>query len=191
VAVLATRLPCFLCFTQPLPAIRLCIPSMPISGCGTRVGRDHCWDLSSGLDVSGLDADFDLLVSSLVSLPFGSLAYDHYVAFITSSYSNRHHALLDTSDQHIKLRWFLGTTLPRTRLHCHCLRLFLFTLVGVNAMFSFDVSSWLSHFLEACRNKYVVVPVFLVCSAGIWSAALASSALKESDRWLQHLERTL
>jgi hypothetical protein len=80
-----------------------------------------------GLTVSGLNADFDLLVASLVSLAFGSLSYEHYVASITSSYSNRNHALLGTPDHHINLRWFLGTTLPRTRLHhchCHCHRLF-------------------------------------------------------------------
>jgi hypothetical protein len=36
-------------------------------------------------------------------------------------------------------------------------------------------------------HEYVVVSVLLVFSADIWSA-LASSALKESNRWLQHLE---
>jgi hypothetical protein len=83
-AVHATRLPCFFCFTQPLPAAWLCIPSNGANiwqwwYAGGTGSTQNCWDyLSSGLTVTtGLDADFDLLLASLLSLAFGNLSYDN------------------------------------------------------------------------------------------------------------------
>jgi hypothetical protein len=90
---------------------------------GGTESTQNCWDSSSGLTVSGLDADFNLFVASLVSLVFASLS-SHYVASITPSYSNRNHAI-----------WALRTN-TATHIHSlsqHCLAL---GSIGIAYVFS-------------------------------------------------------
>jgi hypothetical protein len=177
----------------------------------------NCWDLSGGLTVSGLDADFDHHNAVLKRYFLWQASYHwHSGAFhMLSMLMLLLHPQTGTNSP--TRFWALRTNTSAyvRSLTQHCLALgsiavsYVFSSLrrlAAIAMFAFDVSSWFLHFLQvvinappdsilqyipaAALHKYVVVPVFLVCRAGIWPA-LAYSALTESDRWLQQLERTL
>jgi hypothetical protein len=178
----------------------------------------NCWDLSGGLALGGLDADFDRHNHVLKRYFIWQASYHwHSGAFhILSMVLLLLHPSEGTQKPHERV-WALrtNTSVYYRSLAQHVLGLgaiataYVFsslrrlTAIG---LFAFDVSSWFLHLLQLCINappdsrlaripaftlhRYAVVPVFVMARLGIWPA-LAYSAMFDSGRWLDQLERTL
>lgn len=185
---------------------------------GGKGSTKNCWDLSGGLTVSGLDADFDHHNMVLKRYFLWQASYHwHSGAFHLLSMvlilMYRHQDIDDYTPRFMMMR--ANSASYFRRLFQHALALgsiavaYVFSSLrrlAAIGLFAFDVSSWLMHFLQVCINappesrlshipthylhKYVAVPAFCYCRLFIWST-LAWSALNESNKWLQQLERTL
>lgn len=126
----------------------------------------HCWDLSGGLIVSGMDADFDQRNTLLKRYFLWQASYHwHSGAFHVLSLF----ALLISPENRSALKQrhqFFDDLRTNTKAYARSLAIHVLTLIIITlayvfsslrrlaaiGMFAFDVSSWFLHLLQVCIN---------------------------------------